>query len=388
MNRIEERIIETIQKEGPISFECFMEMALYFPGLGYYSSSGTSIGRDGDFYTSPHLHPIFGAMIGRQFIEMWKAIERPSDFFVIEMGAGVGYVCRDMCEYMQRPSDDAQFTKDKLDFSGALKYIIVEPYDHFRETQKKLLSRVQKNSPLDITWVQSLNGLERGLKGCIFSNELLDAFPVHIVEMHDGLKEVYINYDGSEFYEELRNVSSEDVQDYMKHFAMSLQPEYRTEINLGIRDWLIRIREVLSQGFILTVDYGYTAGEYYSETRTQGTLLCYHKHLFNDNPYQHIGEQDITAHVNFSALKKWGEDYGFTTLGYSPQGTYLVSAGIDEVISELYADSPDYLSEVSKIKGLIMPQGMGESHNVMVQYKGDGTPALRGFSMRNLMGSL
>jgi SAM-dependent MidA family methyltransferase len=195
-------------------------------------------------------------------------------------------------------------------------------------------------------------------------------------------------HDGKEFKETLNIISTEDIVHYIKAFAIEMRSGYRTEINLKIRDWLRRVSDILSEGFLLTVDYGYSTREYYSDDRTRGTLLCYHKHVLNENPFQNIGEQDITAHVNFSSLKKWGDDLGLKALGYCPQGTYLTASGINETITELYSGSPDYLSEVSKIKGLILPQGMGESHSVMVQYKGDGTPELRGFSMRNLADNL
>ncbi len=183
-------------------------------------------------------------------------------------------------------------------------------------------------------------------------------------------------------------MSSQEIVDYISQFSINLHPGYRTEINLRIRNWLEELNSILSTGFLLTIDYGYSSKEYYSEDRIKGTLLCYHRHLYNENPYQHIGEQDITAHVNFSSLKLWGDELGLKTIGYCSQGTFLAASGIDEVIIELYFHSADYLSEISKIKGLIMPQGMGESHSVMIQFKGDGLPELRGFSMRNLRGNL
>jgi SAM-dependent MidA family methyltransferase len=392
MNPLEQKIIEKIQNEGPITFEKFMEMALYYPELGYYSSPDTTIGRKGDFYTSPHLHPIFGAMIGKQLMEMWNVMGRPADFHAVEIGAGVGYLCKDIFDYLCKPSSDSSLLRDKSDFLSSLEYIIVEPYEHFQERQRGLLDYLFKGergtkSNNFISWVKSLNELDN-VVGCIFSNELLDAFPVHLIEMENELKEIYINFNEKEFVEEKNNVNLGEIANYIKQFDIDLQTHYRTEINLKIRSWLEDTDTALSNGFILTVDYGYSAKEYYSEERTKGTLLCYHKHLFNENPYQNIGEQDITAHVNFSSLKKWGEKSGLKTIGYCPQGTFLVAAGIDEVITELYSDSPDYLSETSKIKGLIMPQGMGESHSVMIQYKGEGLPELRGFSMRNQAGGL
>ncbi|MEW6600245.1 MAG: SAM-dependent methyltransferase, partial [Nitrospirota bacterium] len=210
----------------------------------------------------------------------------------------------------------------------------------------------------------------------------------HLVEMGNKLKEVYVTYNGREFVETLDDISSQDLVHYFRQHNIELQSGYRTEINLRIRKWLEDVNNSLSRGFLLTVDYGYSAREYYYEDRTKGTLLCYHMHLFNENPYQHIGEQDITSHVNYSSLKIWGEELGIKTLGYCPQGTFLVASGIDEVITELYSGSSDYFNEISKIKGLIVPQGLGESHSVMVQYKGEGLPELRGFSMRNQVQNL
>ncbi len=398
MNLLEQIIIEKIKKEGPITFETFMDTALYYPGAGYYSSPEATIGIEGDFYTSPHLHPIFGAMICRQLMEMWMLMGRPTEFHAVEIGAGIGYLGKDILDYIFKPSEDSALSEEKRDFLKSLRYVIVEPYEHFQKRQKGLLKELLKNPPHPnplppgerehlLSWVKSLNEIN-DVAGCIFSNELLDAFPVHVVEMEDGLKEIYVAFDGTRLIEEKHKVDSEKIFSYIETFKIALQEGYRTEINLRIKDWLEEVTALLSEGFILTVDYGYTSREYYSDERTKGTLLCYHKHLFNENPYQLIGEQDVTAHVNFSSLKKWGEELGLKTTGYCAQGTYLTAAGIDEVITELYSDSPDYLSEISKIKGLIMPQGLGESHSVMIQYKGKDLPVLRGFSMRNQVGNL
>ena len=185
-------------------------------------------------------------------------------------------------------------------------------------------------------------------------------------DIETGLKEICVVFDGKEFVEEKKDAPDE-IRDYIKQFNIDLIPDYRTEINLGIRDWLDEAAPALAEGFILTIDYGYTANEDYSVERPQGTLLCYYKHQYNENFYQHVGNQDMTAHVNFSSVKLWGEERGLKTLGYCPQGTFLAASGIDEVITELYAGSDDYFSEVSKIKMLILPQGMGESHSFKVQ---------------------
>jgi SAM-dependent MidA family methyltransferase len=240
---------------------------------------------------------------------------------------------------------------------------------------------------LNVAWITSLDELGR-IEGCVLSNELIDAFPVHVIEMGKEPKEMYVTIHRQELVEDKAAVSSNEIQKYIDWFEIPMLDGYRTEINVRMQSWLQKISSVLSHGFILTIDYGYTAREFYSADRSKGTLLCYHRHQVNENPFHNIGSQDITSHVNFSSLKIWGEEAGLRTCGYSSQGIYLTASGIDEIIVELYEGSPDYMREISKIKGLILPQGMGESHRVLIQYKGEGTPTLRGFSIRNEAGNL
>jgi len=370
---LREKIIRLIRpytghrEGGPITFERFMEMALYEPGMGYYASPHTGLGRAGDYYTSPHMHPVFGAAIGRQVQEMWHAMGRPEGFDIIEMGAGRGYLCLDMLDYLRGG-----------EFFSRLTYTLVEINPYMAEKQKELL----KNFEDKVRWASSPEGLGQ-VRGCVLSNELLDSFPVHLVEMEDGLKEVYVSFEGNKFVEVLGPPSTAGLAGYLREFSIGLPRGYRTEISLKVRDWLRAVDKVLTEGFILTIDYGYPAAEYYSEERTRGTLLCYKGHTLSEDPYEDIGRKDITAHVNFSALKKWGEESGLKCLGFCPQGTFLVASGIDELIAGLYAGRDDYLFEVAKIKRLILPGTMGETHKVMAQYKGEKVPALSGFSLRD-----
>lgn len=355
-----------------------MEMALYYPGLGYYTKDSTKIGRTGDFYTSPHLHSIFGAMIGKQMMEMWELIGKPEIFHVVEMGAGMGYLAKDMLEYL---SGSKSNDKRQKDIFKHLKYTIVELNLAVKTKQQELLSEFMDK----VNWISNLNELE-SVTGCFLSNELLDAFPVRLVEMDNEIKEIHVSLNGDDFVE-MGMPCTGEVEEYFREFGIELPKGFRTEANLKIKSWLKEVSNKLFKGFVLTIDYGYPAEDYYSEDRSRGTLLCYHQHQVNENPYQNIGQQDLTAHVNFSSLKKWGDELGLKTIGFCPQGTYLVSLGIDEVITEFYGNSPDAF-EIAKIKGLILPQGMGESHKVMVQYKGDGEPILRGFTLRNQKGKL
>ena len=173
MNPLEQKIIGRIKKNGPITFETFMDMALYEPGLGYYASDKTEIGKAGDFYTSQHLHPAFGAMIGKQIEEIWKIMGSPSeadDFYAVEPGAGAGLMCKDVLDYLH-----------SREVFRSLTYVIVEPNPFMQNKQKKVLEGYLDK----VKWVPSLKELSNIKKGCILSNELLDAFPVHLIEMKE-----------------------------------------------------------------------------------------------------------------------------------------------------------------------------------------------------------
>jgi len=376
MNLLQQKIIRRIKSEGPITFKNFMEMALYEPELGYYSSEKTRIGRSGDFYTSSHLHTTFGMMIGKQIEEMWEIMNKPSVFQIVEMGSGAGYLCKDILEYYKGLGIGGQGLEREI--IKNLQYIIVELNPAMREQQKKLLSDYSDK----IRWASSVRELN-DIKGCFLSNELLDAFPVHIIEMNDEIKEIFISADNEKLIEIKGAPGASEIADYLKEFSIEFEKGHRTEINLEIKKWLGEINRILTEGFILTIDYGYSSKDYYSEDRDRGTLLCYHEHRVTENPYQNIGEQDITAHVNFSSVKKWGDEIGIKTIGFCRQGTFLVSLGIDEAIAEIYKNSADYSFEVARIKKLILPDAMGETHKVIIQYKGSRKPALRGFTINN-----
>jgi len=376
MNPLEQKIAEHSNKEGPITFETFMDMALYDPEFGYYVARGQRIGRAGDFYTSSHLHAVFGAMIGKQIREMWELMGSPDVFTIIEMGAGEGYVCKDMLDYLSRMESKEQAVKGS--FYQALRYVIVERNELQRQRQQEQLDEYKEK----ILWIADIR--EAGLvRGCIFSNELLDAFPVHLVRMEDRLKEVFVTFDGTGFVEQTGDLSTDAIARYFKDTGIALESGYTTEVNLRIRDWLRDVGSVLETGFLFTIDYGHPAEEYYSEDRNRGTLLCYHNHEFNEDPYKFIGDQDLTCHVNFSSVRRWGEEIGLKALGYCSQGSFLLSMGIDQEIARLAETSDDYLFELGRIKKLFLPQGMGESHKVLIQYKGSEQPRLQGFSMRN-----
>ncbi len=222
MSELKQKIADKIRKKGPITFEAFMNMALYEPGLGYYASQDIEIGKAGDFYTSQHLHSIFGVMIGKQIEEMWEEMGSPPDFHTIEPGAGAALMAMDILTYL----------KDR-DIFPAFRYIIVEPRTFMQGRQKELLADFIDK----VGWVSSLRDLE-SKRGCILSNELLDAFPVHVVKMEDGLKEIYVTLDDHKFTEAEGSPSTVDLDNYLREFSIDMPKGYRTEINLKIGDWL------------------------------------------------------------------------------------------------------------------------------------------------------
>ena len=221
-NELERKIIQKIGEDGPITFEKFMDMVLYDADFGYYTSRNSRIGRKGDYYTSSYLHPVFGAMLGRQLEEMWEAMGRPSDFEVLEMGAGSGYLCKDILDSLK-----------KREIFSSLRYYIIERSAAMKEEQKAVL----RDHPGKVIWFLSL-GEVNGARGCLLSNELLDAFPVHLIQMEDELKEVYVGASEGRFAEHLGPPSDQALRDYLAEFSVRLERGYRTEINLRIRDWL------------------------------------------------------------------------------------------------------------------------------------------------------
>lgn len=368
MDRLEHLIRERILSRGSLSFHDFMAMALYEPGLGYYVRTGTEIGKGGDFYTSPHAHPVFGAMIARQAHECWELMGRPTEFDIVEFGGGRGWLARDVLDYLRGK-----------DFYNAVRYSLVELNPSMAQRQRSLLSEHEGI----VSWVDSASqsGPARGI---VLSNELIDAMPVHLVEFDGRWHEIFVAIDDEDkLCERREDLSSPEIADYIGQYISDVKAGYRTEVNLDARMWLTEAASILEKGFILTVDYGYPAPSYYDEERRQGTLLCYSSHTTNEDFLCNVGTQDITSHVNFTDLKIQGEALGLTSVGFARQGVYLVSLGIDEVVSELYGNSPQLGRQSHMIQQLIMPGTMGDTHKVLVQCKGVAAHQLKGFMIKN-----
>ncbi len=341
-------IIQKIQHQGPISFHEFMEMALYYPGKGYYYSDKTRIGKKGDFYTSPNLTPAFGEMLGRQLEEMWGILGE-TEFTVMEMGAGTGLLSMDVLEYL----------KGNPELYSSLDYCIVERSPAMRKEQQERLGD-------NARWCSSLQELS-GMTGCVFSNELVDAFPVHQVIMKKELMEVFVDHrDG---FIEILKPASDELDGYFTELGVVLPFGFRTEVNLDAVKWINELGSIIKKGFVVTVDYGYPSSELYNEYRNRGTLMCYHRHTANEDPYGHIGEKDITSHVNFSALSLWGKKNGLELCGFTDQAHFMMGLGVDEYLKRAWEKDPvNYWKKMLPVKTLLME--MGETFKILIQKKG------------------
>ncbi len=355
-----------------IPFAEFMNLALYHPQFGYYATPGSIIGPQGDFITSPHMGHDFGDMIAEQLADMWQALDQPNPFTLMEMGAGQGLVATDVLLHLQKHHPDC---------FDCVNYIVVEKSAALKAEQQKRLSHWQEQG-VQLSWQELADVPEKSIVGCAFSNELVDAFPVHWVEWHDRqLKEVWVSANEDGFVPAPNEISTPQLQRYFDRVGIDFSdyPEgYRTEVNLAALDWLGEVSEKMDRGYVLTIDYGYTAQRYYSKARSQGTLQCYYQHAHHDDPFAHVGGQDITAHVDFTALESRGREVGLEKVGFTQQGLFLMALGLSDRLSNLVNPTskiatPQTVQAImmrrDALQQLISPMGLG-NFGVLIQSKG------------------
>jgi SAM-dependent MidA family methyltransferase len=359
-----ELIRQRIREDGPVSFHDFMEMALYHPELGYYMAVPDKIGKNGDFYTSSSLGPVFGAMIGKQLEEMWHLTGK-GDFTVVEYGAGTGMLCQDILTYV----------RDNSELYDRLNYVIIEKSPVMRKKEQTRL-------PEKVSWHETIRDLSE-ITGCILSNELVDNFSVHQVIMEEELMEVFV--DDQEGFVEVLRPASMAVRTYLAELNIVLPKGFRTEINLEVAEWIAAVAAVLKKGYVITIDYGYTSEELCKPCRSQGTLLCYHRHQVNDQPYRQVGQQDITAHVNFSALCHWGHQHGLACCGLTSQAEFLLALGFKDYLRKTAAQTGNIaqlaVHEVRLTHTLLVD--MGNKFKVLIQQKGMPSSILSGLRLFN-----
>jgi SAM-dependent MidA family methyltransferase len=370
-------IKKEVSRRGRVTFAEYMDLALYHPSEGYYTKGRKIIGAAGDFYTSPDVSPIFGYVLADQMEEMWRLAGSPDEWVLLEMGAGKGNLARDI---LQRISSKYPY------FFRALGYFIAEKSPSMAGHQKELLSGISVPGR-GIRWLDGVEDLQGGgVNGCFFSNELLDAFPVHrIIKTGDRLQEIYVDCVNGCLREITGSLSRQELSDYVDEFQIDMEDGQTIEVNLAMREWLKIIARMAGKAFLLTIDYGDTAERLYSPLRGGGTIRSYHRHRLMDSLYEKPGEQDITAHVNFSALIKWGEEAGMKPAGYSSQMYFLLNSGILNYLDRPAGDEklrfdPSLMKDTYAVKKLVMPEGMGSVFKVALQYKGfDSYPALTAF---------
>ncbi|MFQ6079506.1 MAG: class I SAM-dependent methyltransferase [Thermodesulfobacteriota bacterium] len=372
--RLKRAIISRIRQRGRIPFWEFMNLCLYHPSYGYYNSNREKIGKAGDYYTSPCVHPLFGQLIAKQIEQMWVLMGEKSGFRIVEFGSGKGFLCHDILCYLRRES---------LGFFRSLSYQMVETSPFFRREGENLLS--ENGFGEKVQWVipREVESENFRIQGCILSNELIDSFPVHLVTLKDDhLREIFVIHRDGHFCEEIGEVSSTELEYHFEKLGVVLDEGQRAEVNLMALDWMEMVSRILTKGFVLTIDYGYEAERLYSPLRRNGTLLCYYGHTWNDNPYERMGLQDITSHVDFTSLMKKGEEMGLRRTGFTTQYRFLIGLGFLKEAQRLMGKNQSSLEGIKNrlaMKTLILPDGgMGDMFKVLVQHKGLDNPQLDG----------
>jgi len=358
-----------IRSAGPIPFAEFMRECLYHPDHGYYIRAST--GRFGDYYTSVDVHPIFGRLLARQLAEMWEALGSPQHFIVVEAGAGIGRLAGKILDFSAAAL---------LAFHEAISYVAVERSPARRNQHAASLAQ-----HVAAGRVSSLGEMPSSIPaGCIFSNELLDALPAHRVVMRSGaLREIYVGLEGGHFAGVLQEPSTPALEEYFRVQGIVLEEGQQAEVCLEACEWIVRAGRALERGYVLTIDYGHEADALYSERHNRGTMLAYRGHAISENLLDWPGEQDLTAHVNFSALDLWGQKAGLVCTRLVTQSQFLVSLGRGNEFADLYEPGQpevDKLRARLLLKNLIHPEGLGEKFRVLVQHKGIEAPHLTGLS--------
>ncbi|MEG3902861.1 class I SAM-dependent methyltransferase [Microcoleus sp. B4-C5] len=368
-----ERIAASPQQR--ITFAEYMDLALYHPQHGYYNNSDRqSIGKQGDFITSSHWGADFAEVLAQQFVEMWEILGKPQNFAIVEMGAGRGNFAENVLQYLQ-----IQYP----DFFHILEYIIVELSPVLQAEQRQMLADIKC-----VKWCNWDEIVNNSIVGCFFSNELVDALPVHQFILEQAqVREIYVAAETPKniqeeikFVEVVGELSTPKIADYLDLVGIDLSASgygngYRSEVNLAALDWMSTVAQKLQRGYLLTIDYGYPAHRYYNPRRREGTLQCYYRHRYHSNPYINVGRQDLTAHVNFTALERQGEVCGLDVVGFTQQALFLMALGLGDRIASLSTNDAEVLDVATFLRRrealhqLIDPMGLG-GFGVLVQCKG------------------
>jgi len=370
------RIHAEIARDGPMTFARFMDLALYDPAGGYYRAEAARPGRDGDFLTAPETHPIFGAALARAIADAWQRLGRPEPFVLREHGAGTGALAVAILDGVAREAPD---------LAERIRYqpIEVEPR-RIEAAGARLASaghgdaRIAPSSP-DASPID----------GFVLANEVLDALPTHRVVMREGvLREVRVGSRDGAFIDIETDPSTPALPDRLAAEEVTLAEGQRAEIALAVDPWLAGAAAGMARGVLLLIDYGYPAAELFDPVRRgDGTLRAYLRHRVHADPYLHVGRQDLTAHVDVTAVERAAAAAGLAHLGTTTQAEFLVGLGTDGLLQAIQSDPAttleDYLAVRSGLIRLLDPGAMGR-FRVMAFGRGwpEGGPPLAGFGFR------
>lgn len=373
-----ERLTAVIRDEidrhhGWLSFERFMELALYAPGLGYYSAGARKLGAGGDFVTAPEISPLFSRCLARQCAQVLS--ETGGD--ILELGAGSGVMATDILLELETLQQLPQ------------RYFILEVSADLRERQRDTL---QTRAPHLLERVQWLDALPENFVGVVIANEVLDALPVQRFAIRGGqVNAVGVTWQlGKLDLSEVRADAAlaRAVSEIEAQLGAPLPDGYQSEINLRLRSWITGIANAMQRGVIVFVDYGLPRAQYYNAERQRGTLLCHYRHRFHDDVLTHLGLQDIGAWVDFTAVADAAVDAGCTVAGYTTQANFLIGCGIDGLLNALAQQGLESRLQIGKqAMVLILPGEMGERFKVIALGKNWDAP-LMGFSVRDMAAGL
>ncbi len=359
--RVAGRVREAISaSDGWISFERFMAIALYEPGLGYYSAGARKLGRAGDFITAPELSALFGETLARQ---VGDCLGEDCGRDVLEIGAGSGALAATLLQELER--------------LGTLpeQYLILELSADLRERSRDTIAERVPHLMERVAW---LNRLPPSFSGVALGNEVLDAMPVRLVQTtQDGrIEELGVSLAGSAFAFAPRPAEGELLQAAQ---GLQLPGRYRTEIGLQARAFIASLAQIMERGIVLFIDYGFPGREYYHPERREGTLMCHYRHRAHGDPFLYPGLQDITSHVDFGAIARAASDSGLELAGFATQAQFLINCGITDVLSRVPPDSNAYLTLSNQANRLLSPAEMGELFKVIALRRNCALP-LRGFA--------
>ncbi|GAB0149534.1 MULTISPECIES: class I SAM-dependent methyltransferase [unclassified Marichromatium] len=349
-----------------LPFDRFMELALYAPGLGYYVAGAPKFGRGGDFITAPEYSPLFGQCLAAQCAE---ALARLGGGDVLEFGAGSGALASQVITQLA--------ALDRL----PERYLILEPSPDLQAAQRERLATLPAPLAARCHWLERL---PEGFNGVVIGNEVLDAMPVHrfAIGAAGEVLEVFVTGEDGQFREvqaAARSPGLVEAVEALQAAGLARAPGYGSEINLRLGPWFAALDGALEHALVLLADYGYPRPLYYHPERDMGTLMCHHRHRAHDDPYRHPGLQDITAHVDFSAVAEAATRAGFGLAGFTTQAHFLIGCGIDTLL----AAAPDPLDLAQQAKQLLLPDAMGERFKVIGLTRGLDGP-WRGFGERDL----